>query len=96
MAVAIAVHLSESCGKDAWLTVQGFNFQSCVVGKTVHTVVAVHIACFQKGVSLKCIGCFWDVVVTTHFFQPFDKNIFVVQNLAHFLELVLVIGGHYQ
>ena len=94
MGLAFAEEFSIACCVNAWGAVQGGDFESCVIGETIQSVVFLDITHFLQGIALQCVGCLRDVFMTSDIVQT-DHFEALAQNLSHFGELVLVICGKY-
>ena len=93
VAVAVSVHLAKAGGVDSRLTAQGIYLQTCVVGKTVHTIVLRHILGFLPGISFQRLGRLGDVLVASDILEP-AHLVATSQYLPYLTQFVLVVGGH--
>ncbi len=95
MTLAVAVHGTETCRKNTWGTSEGIHLQTCIVSKAIYSVMLVDVTCLLQRIAFQCVGCFRDILRTTDIIQPFYHE-GSAQNLADFLQLVGIVGGHYQ
>ena len=84
-----------TCGVYSGCSVKGFYLQSGIIGKTVITIVLLDVTGFLEGVSLKCFGCFGDILVAVDVIQRENLEA-VTKYLADLLQFVGVICGKYQ
>ena len=82
-------------GVNSRCSVQCCNLKSGIIGKTVIAVMLLDVTGFLEGVSLKSIGCFWNIIVAVDVIQREHLEA-VSKYLADLLQFVCVICGKYQ
>ena len=91
---SIALHTGIAGAVDAWCAVQCLHLETSIVGKAVQMIMVVHVACLLQGVLLESLACLRDIHITADILQR--QHLYpIAQNLAYFLQLVLVVGGEY-
>ena len=93
VALAIAVHGAEACRIDSRCSVQGVHFQPGVVGKAVHAIVLMDIACLLQSIAFNRVGRFGNVLHAADVAQALHGK-GTAQYLSDFLQLVGIVGGH--
>ena len=87
-------HIGISGRVDTGGTVQGFHFQTRIVGKTVYVVVIVDVACLLHGILLQRLSSLGDVYIAAYVLQRQHLNV-LTQNLAYLLQFVLIVCCEY-
>lgn len=76
-------------------SVQGIDFQTGIIGKTIHAIALIDPSGLLPCITFERVGILGDVVMTAYVIEAADVE-GVGGDGAKFLELMGVIGGKYQ
>ena len=75
---------------DAWFSIEGIHFKTCIVSKAVKAIMLIYVLRLLKCISLKGIMRLRKFLMTINFLQRTNLKTFT-QNLSHLLQLVRII-----
>lgn len=91
---SIGLHAGIAGAVDAWGTIQRFHLETRIIGKAVQMIVVIDIACLLQGILFEGLARLRDIHIAADVLER--EHLYpIAQNLAYFLQLVLVVGGEY-
>jgi hypothetical protein len=75
-------------------TIQGFHFESGIIGKAIHAVVLINVHGFLAGIAFQGIGCFRNVGKAFDVLQTQQFH-FIAQDSSDFFQFMCVVGSNY-